>query len=68
MNFVPITCLMSSFDIRYGLVTGFRTESGGSHAPPQELRMSCASFCGAPKIDFIEELFALGIKILFLKY
>ena len=62
INFVPATCLMSSFDIPYRLVTGFRTDSGCSHAPPPQ---RVGHHYGASQVDFIEKIFALGTMILF---
>ena len=60
MNFVPITCLMSNFDIRYGLVTGFRTESGGSHAPLPRVTDELCIILWGPKNRFYRGNICLG--------
>jgi hypothetical protein len=54
------TCLMNSFDIPYGLRTGcVRNPLPLLAYPGQELRMGCASLCGAFRIDFLKKIFEL---------
>ena len=58
--FLAAPCLMNSFDIPYGLGTGCgRNPLPLVSYPAHELRMSCASFCGALRIYFLKEIFEL---------